>query len=179
MAAQGLVSVVIDDKEFTDAVSLAIQNTVKGPVNFETRHELTVLPVTAEAYGKRPLTKEEAKEMAPLVDGLMQVYGIKTKPKPYVTTPVFANGSMDTDGWDMMQQTVDGKLWLALLAAKKETVGAIRTSLGRGEGGASRLLNIGVTPSVEVPALFEEIGARGRIPACVGNQHGAGDPEES
>src|SRR3982074_1646055 len=56
VAAQGLVSVSIDDKEFTDAVSLAIQNTVKGAVNFETRHELAVLPVTAEAYGKRPLT---------------------------------------------------------------------------------------------------------------------------
>src|SRR5512139_263350 len=45
--ARTLISLSIDDDDQTTATILRRQATVKGPVNFETRTEVTVLPVSA------------------------------------------------------------------------------------------------------------------------------------
>jgi predicted phage baseplate assembly protein len=171
VAAHGLVSLQIDDHTMTQAVAIQARATIEKPVNFETRTELTVLPVTAEAFYKRPLTEAEQQAFASVVPGLQSVYRLSVLPTPYVTTPVFVDGAPDPNGFDLMTQTVDRSLWLALLAPEAAApelqsllVEQIRTTLGRNASGGQQLLSIGVTPSIAVPALFEDIGPRARIP---------------
>lgn len=182
VAARGLVSIVLDEDGATDAVSLAPFATVKGPVDFETRSELTVLPVTAEAYAKRPLTDQETVDLADVVEGLRQVYRLDDRPVPYVTTPVFPGGAAAADGFDIVQSSVDQSLWLAILAAKPEpeAIAAVRKTLGGTASQRQQLLNVGVAPSINVPALLEDIGPRARIPHVWELSTGreiAGEPE--
>src|SRR5438094_4816111 len=54
-AARGLVSLRVDKDDFTAALPLAPLAAVKGPVNCETRGEVTVLPVELEVFCKRKL----------------------------------------------------------------------------------------------------------------------------
>src|SRR3954454_15266570 len=54
-AARGIVSVLLDE-ETPDVLRLAPLASLKGTVPFETRDELTVLPLTAEGFYKRPMT---------------------------------------------------------------------------------------------------------------------------
>ncbi|PZO43944.1 MAG: putative baseplate assembly protein, partial [Phormidesmis priestleyi] len=53
--ATGIVSISRDDA-FARNVTLQPYATLKGPVPFETQGEITVLPVTAQAFYKRSLT---------------------------------------------------------------------------------------------------------------------------
>ncbi|HEU4386677.1 MAG TPA: putative baseplate assembly protein, partial [Blastocatellia bacterium] len=145
--ARGTVSVFPDDENATSAVYLRPGATVKGPVNFETLSELTVLPVTAQFYYKRPITDAERRDLADVIDGLRSVYDLNKPASPYVTTSVFSGGKADTDGFDLIEQSIDKCLWIALLASKKELVDAVRDALGKNEFGAQQLLNIGIVPS--------------------------------
>lgn len=162
--AQGMVSVLIDDADVTQPLTLQPLATVKGAVNFETKTELTVLPITAAAFYKRRLTEAEQSQLAEVVQGLQQIYSLNQAATPYITTPVFAGGLPQTEGFDLVQQAVDRSLWLAILAPKPELVEAVRRSLGQGEDGRQQVISIGVMPKIDVPALFEEIGSRARIP---------------
>src|SRR5262249_24315409 len=129
---------------------------VAGPANFETCAEMTVLPISGEAYYKRKLTDEEQGAITTLLPGLAQVYGITGTPVPYTTTPVFLGGAPDSNGFDIAS-SIDQTLWIALLAPK-ELVPGVRTSIG------AQLLSVGFVPSIEVPALFEDIGPRASVP---------------
>ncbi len=163
-AARGLVSVFIDDDSVTTARTIRPLAKLEGPVDFETRDELTILPVTGAAYIKRVLTEEEEGPAAKLVDGLREIYQLlpSEQPVPYVTTPVFAAGT-DPTGLDLVEKAVDHMLWFALLAADAEQVEAVRTTLGGGDSPRAPVLSVGVAPSLAVPELFEQIGPRGRI----------------
>src|ERR1044072_559332 len=74
IAARGLVSLSIDDKQSSAAIYLQPLAPLKGPVTFETQSEITVLPIVAEAYCKRPLSEEEEASLASVVEGLQQIY---------------------------------------------------------------------------------------------------------
>jgi predicted phage baseplate assembly protein len=163
--AGGVVSLSFDD-ELTDAAVLPALTKIDGPVSFESRTPVAVLPVAAQAYCKRPLTAdEEAAVGRDVLDALPSVYGLGAKrPVYYVTTPVFAGGAASPGGFDVVQDTVDGVLWLALLAPKPELVGAVQATLGQGLEGQQQILNVGLTPAIEVPPLFEDIGDAARVP---------------
>lgn len=161
--ARGLIACAIDDEHRTGAVELLPPTTVTGPVAFETLGEVSVLPLAAESYYKRALNEDEGRELAPLVDKLLDVYGLEGIAKPYVTTPVFANGVAEATGFDLIGQTVDKALWLALLAPKKELKEDVRTTLGRTPTGGRQLLNVGVVPTIQVPNLLEGIGSRSAL----------------
>ncbi len=164
-AARGLVSINIDQDTFTGALNLAPRAKITGPAPFETRSELTVLPITAEAYFKRRLSVSEDTQLAPLVRGLREVYSPLAT--PYVTTPVFAGGAADMKGFDVVQRSLDHCLWLALLAPKGSddaTLAAVRDTLGARAQGAQQLLSVGVLPSAEVAPLDIDIGPRPPIP---------------
>src|SRR5262249_10991316 len=118
--------------------------------------EITILPVAGEVYYKRPLTSAETSSVQDLLPGLVQLYGLTGKPKPYATTPAFAGGVPDPTGLDLAQ-TADGSLWIALVA-EKSVATAVRKSI------AGQAISIGFTPALTVPALFESIGPRGSIP---------------
>ncbi|MFY0566330.1 putative baseplate assembly protein [Archangium lansingense] len=139
---------------------------IRGPVSFETRTELTVLHLEAEAYYKRPITEAERKQMAGLLPGLSRVYGLaaNTQASYYVTTALFPHGAAEPAGFDLIERTVDRCLWIALLAPTQEDVATLRQELTTGSNGSPRMLSVGVMPSIEVPALLEDIGPRARIP---------------
>jgi hypothetical protein len=166
IAATGIVSVFFDDPKITEPVSMRPGATLKGPVPFETRGEVMVLPINAEGFCKRPASSDELAGVADLLPGLDQVYGLQDQAKIYyVTTPVFPGGAMEPDGFDLAGDTVDGKLWLALLASDASKVAAVQASLGAAPQGQSRLLSVGMVPALAVPVLFEDIGPRKGI-AC-------------
>lgn len=163
--ARTVVTVRIDDENQTKAVTLPARGLVKGPVNFETRDEVTVLPISAEGYYKRRLSEEEDWAFTPLKVGLQSVYQLgDDRPELYVTTPVFTGGALAAEGFDLVKQTVDRCLWLALLAPQPELVAAVRETLGKNATGGRQWLNVGVVPLIATPPLFAEIGARAHIP---------------
>jgi hypothetical protein len=163
VAARGLVSIGFGD-DTTMPVNIEPLASLKGPVQFETRDELTILPLTVQAYAKQKLPLNEEQQKARLIQDLAVVYGVRGRAKPYVTTPVFLNGTADNAGYDVVSRTVDGMLWLALLAADADVVDDVRQNLGAPNEGTQRILNIGVVPSMEVPGALAEVGPRARIP---------------
>jgi Baseplate J-like protein len=162
-AARGIVTVSLDDEEAVDAAELRTRARIDGPVPFETRAEMTVLPVTGAAYAKRPLDDDEQTRFASVVPELAVLYGLGATPRAYVTTQVFPEGAPSRDGFDLVGDTIDGSLWVALLAGTAEIVPQVRAAVG-GTGGRQRILNVGLVPRLAIPALFEEIGARARVP---------------
>lgn len=173
--ATGLVTLGLDG---ASAVTLRAGARVKGPVMFETRGEITVLPVTAMAFYKRDLDNTEATPVSlALKQDLKTVYQLAADPaaiRPYATTAIFAGGTPVPGGFDLIEQTVDRCLWLALLAPQPELVETVRLALGRSETGDAPLLNVGVVPLLELPALFEDVGPRARLPyqweICTGRE---------
>lgn len=162
-AARGVVGVGFGDQT-TRPVLIEPRATLKGAVPFETRDELTILPLTAQAYAKVRLSADDEQKKAALLQDLSLVYGIRGRARPYVTTPVFLNGVADPAGFDFVGRTVDRMLWLALLAPTADLVDEVRGNLGAPPEGTQRLLNIGLVPSVEVPGALAQVGPRGRIP---------------
>ena len=155
--ARGLVNLVNDEKDSVASVTLRRLATLKGPVNFETRSEITVLPVSAEAYYKRPLARDEKAKLAEVLAGLQRIYLLDRPSVPYATTPVFSGGASVPEGFDLISKTIDSSLWLALLAPKPELVSEARKSLGENELGGQQIINIGVMPAIKLPALFETV----------------------
>lgn len=163
-AARGLVTVSIDKDDYTGAQHLAPLATL-GPIPFETRGELTLLPVCGDCYYKRPLTTRETSQLAPVVRDLRQIYSVRAT--PYVTTPVFVGGAADPTGYDLVSRSLDRCLWIALLGPKGATpamLDEVRATLGARTDGSQYLLSIGVLPTTEVPALSDDIGPRPPVP---------------
>lgn len=163
-AAQGLISIQLDEPESVDAVTLAKQARAPGPVNFETKTEVTVLPVTAEGFYKRPLTDDEKEDMSEVLEGLREFHEIDGELNGYVTTPIFTEGTASKSGLDIVQDTTDNCFWLALLAASPERVDDIKNTLAGGDVERPQILNIGIAPAIEMPASFDNVEIPGRVP---------------
>lgn len=167
-AAGCLVSVSLDDEEQVDDVTISSLARIDKPLAFETLSELTVLPVTAELFYKCALDNEEKEGMCEVLSELVTLHKLDgTKPaKGYITTPVFPGGKAETAGFDIAAGAVDRSLWVALLAAKAEDdlPKKIRETLGGGDSDQQCLLNVGIVPTLDVPAFSEEIGPRAAIP---------------
>ncbi len=162
-AARGLVSVMLDEKNPVTAVKLAKEARVNGPVSFETLGEVTVLPVSGECYIKRLLTPEEQVAMADVIEGLRQFHDVEGAVAAYVTTPVFVDGLASASGVDLVGDTADRSLWVALLAARPEDVAAVRTSL-TADGQGRQLLNVGIAPAIVLPESFADIRRADQLP---------------
>jgi predicted phage baseplate assembly protein len=183
--ATGLVSIALDDAAQTEAVSLREGATLQGPANFESRTPLTVLPITAEAFCKREATRQEKEQLGDVITGLEYVYQVRGQnTTPYVTTPVFTGGLPEEAGFDLMSRTVDKSLWLALLAPQPELRSQVRTTLGRNPAGGQQILNVGISPALQVPQVpdlstpFDPAGKPARIPHVweISYVDGAGEP---
>lgn len=150
LPARGLASVSLADRNATFPAVLRPRATFSGPLPFEATGEITVLPVVAEGFYKRPQTLDTAHEL-----DLKSAYDLDydTRVTPYATTPVFPGGAA-TPGFDLIADTQDKSLWLALLAAQPEAVTATRAALG------GRLLNVGVAPTAAPPAFGDDLLTR-------------------
>src|SRR3954452_11492332 len=77
VAARVLVSLSFERREKADSETLRPFATIAKPVVFETRSELTVLPITAQAYYKRKLPDAELRKFDALMPGLQRLYGVQ------------------------------------------------------------------------------------------------------
>jgi Baseplate J-like protein len=161
-AAEGIVSLSLDPS-FVAPIGLISPATVSGPVPFETLEEINLLPLTSQAYIKAPLTGDQRKQSMHLLRGLQKLYGFSNLPAGYTTTPVFANGQADPAGVDLVHSTTDQSIWLALLVAKAENLGAVRSALASQQ--TQQILNIGFVPSIQVPGLFSDLGPPAAVQA--------------
>lgn len=161
IAARTLLTVATDDDESSAAMTIKPLATVSGPVNFETRSELTILPITAAAYYKRRPDADEQANLVGLEEDLHKLYKLDAKKaaRMYISTPVFPGGAPDKAGFNLKERAIDNCLWLALLAPKAELVEDVRETLGQSESGGQQLLNVGLVPAVEVPDLFQQSAA--------------------
>jgi hypothetical protein len=152
LAARTLVSIGFDAPENTKVQRLSPLARVKGPVPFETRAELSVLPVVLEVFRKRPLTAAETRELSRTVAELSRVYPVDGKPVPYVTTSTFPGGKADPSGVDLIADSIDHALWLALLAplTAAPDMAALRTALSP-DAGRPQVISIGFVPALELP----------------------------
>lgn len=169
--ARGIVSLSFAQPTELAGLTLAAGARIKAAVPFETLSETTVLPVTAEAYYKRPLPEADRLRMADVLTGLQRVHRITDEVAGYLTTPLFEGGQAAGQGVDVFAGSTDRALWLALLAPAAQQPEqqpaantAARAALGGGDSGAAALLSVGVVPAIAAPALFEEIGPRARVP---------------
>jgi baseplate J-like protein len=159
-AATGIISLAPAQPDAATAVTLAKGALVKGPVNFETLSEITVLPLTGQCYIKQTLSQEQLKSKAisDTIAGLSKIYQIDVRASvPYQTTVVFDQNQANLNGIDLSTQTVDGSLWVALLAGPKADVTAVRASLGSGE--QQVLLNVGFAPAMQVVGVTTDVSS--------------------
>lgn len=165
-AARGLVSIRLNEPEATDVVNLAESASISGAVNFESRSELAVLPIVAECYYKRPLSEAEKNqnEVIDVLDGLREFHQIDGELAGYVTTPAFVEDSIDRHGVDLIEDTSDQCLWLALLATSPGQIAAIKHSLAGTDAGRASIINLGLAPAIELPSSFDASERPGRIP---------------
>ena len=161
-AARGLVSIALDEKNPLTSVNLAKEARLAGPVHFESLSEVTVFPVVGECYFKRSLSLDEKEELAEVIEGLRQFHQIHDSVDAYVTTPAFIHGMFEKSGLDVVQDTADRSLWIALLAERAQDVPAVKSAL-TGDGDKSQILNIGIAPAVELPASFDDTGRIGAL----------------
>ena len=160
--ARGLVTISFKENEPVKALPIPPQASLKGPVTFEARDEFTVLPVTGAAYYKR--TTEE-NELAPeLHSALSQFHAGGGDIIPYFNTPLFSGGQPLKKGFDIVADSADGRLWIALFApqarpeAQKAKNDATRLALDR------KLLNVGFIPALPSTDPLEPAAARARVP---------------
>jgi hypothetical protein len=163
--ARGLIALAIDDRAASAPFTLPAGAAVEKPVPFTALTEVTVHAVTGLCVIKRRPTPEEARALADVLPDLQELYGLDRRPQGYVTTPVFAEGAA-RGGRDIAAETVDGSLWIALLAptSAPEHREAVRAELGGGAENRRRVLNVGLAPVPDPPGPLEEIGPGRRIP---------------
>jgi len=170
-AAQGLVALSFKDIEGPEAdlspVRLRAGCTVTGPRPFETTRPVTVLPLVGRAYHKRRLDPSERTAVEPILGDLRELYELGAQQaEPYVTTEVWARGRAHPGGLDLVHQTVDGRLWIALVAKEASQVQTLRERLGGTSSPAPAPISVGVVPAeapFEQSDLPETEGTRRRI----------------
>src|SRR6185436_18945801 len=112
--ARGLVTVSLRENEAVAALPIRPPATLTGPVPFEARDEFTVLPVTTAAHYKR---KTGPGELPPELEAaLSEFHADGGSIRTYYTTPLFTGALTPGEGLDIVADTADQCLWLALLA---------------------------------------------------------------
>src|SRR5262245_29334464 len=111
--ARGIVTFSLKEKKEPKNYSLRKRANFTGPVPFESTGEITVLPVTAQVFYKRPVALDSL--LAGVEQALVELHSVSSI-NPYETTPLFAQGAPELDGFDTISQTADRCLWFALFA---------------------------------------------------------------
>ena len=163
--ARGLISVMLDEPAATDTIKILPTATVSGAVNYEASSELTILPVSAECYYKRPLNDQELQQQDTqlVLQGLKEFHDIDNI-DGYVTSEIFSQGLAKQSGINLIEDTTDQCLWVALLAPTPAQVNDIRNSLAGVDEGRASIINIGLAPTIEISQSLDDNKRPGRIP---------------
>lgn len=125
-----------------------------GPISFRTTSGLDVLPIEARVFYKRKLPEpqtaaeqEERETYRLLYEDLID--GPSVSPAFYASTPLAPPepGDPSLPVVDVVTETVDRCLWIALLARPKEDVGRARNTI------AGKYVTIGVMPALAPEGL--------------------------
>ena len=162
LPAHGLVALAVDEARDPKRIDVAPGSVIEKPVPFRVETFATVFPLEGKAFTKRPLDEDEKTEYQAIASDLSRVYGIAGRTVGYITTETFPQGTMNAAGYDMITNTVDRALWVALLAPSVKLLQQARKSLASEQ---SLALNVGIALAYELPALSEDIGSRARIPS--------------
>ena len=165
--AGGIVTVALTTEEAAAPVTLRKGARVTGPSTFETRSELTVLPIEGRFYSKR-IVEDDGDGATALVGDLMELYRTlrpgqtsdADTPVGYVTEEVFPGSAASRIGFDVIEKTVDKSLWIALLAPTPALVTSVRDGLVAGTAGRPYTLNLGIVPAVAPIGTLDELPPR-------------------
>ncbi len=165
-AARGIVALRVKTDPAAVAVQVPAGATLDKPVPFSTLDFCTAYPLSARAYLRRRLSADEQADFNQLLPDLRAVYRTtEGSPMGYVTTEVFAPGQDLSSGVDVIETTVDGALWIALLAPGVKQRDAAWQSLGADAQGTARAINIGLSLALDVPPEGTGITTRQPLPA--------------
>lgn len=180
LPARGILQITFSNPDQRESAVLPMLSRITQPMPFETLAEVEVMPVEAQCFVKRNPLPDEQGQLARLLPDLQDLFAADGAVTGYVTTPVFGDPAAAGGGSvELMGDTVDGCLWMALMAADPApaTLAAVRDALGGGADNRAAALNIGVAPQLAVPQFGDAIGVREPIAhrweICTGR--GAGD----
>jgi hypothetical protein len=172
-AAQGLV-VIRNDRGPVQAVTLAAGVAVlAGNVRFLTRSGLTVLPVEGQVYYKKPVDPASPRhaDLARQFDSLRQARLAQAAAAggaiPEVELRFYETTALKTPTasepnplFDLIGDTLDGALYIALLAPKNVPLDTAREAI------AHKTLSIGVVPALadDAPPLLPQTRGAERLP---------------
>ncbi len=146
-AAEGFVSFLNDNGPLQSQILSRGQVLYAGQVPFRTLDGLEVLPLEAKVYYKAKVTDpDERAELEKVYNELYASYEEDGGTIDYYQTqPLLppAAGNRLT-AVNLVEDTIDGYLWVALLARKSELVDATRQAI------AGKSLTLGIMPDLEV-----------------------------
>lgn len=148
--AQGLVEFSMSRGPLRTEIVQAETALQAGRVEFRTSHGLAVLPVECRVYIKARVPKSRAAEIADLYQRLYPDLIAEGKVLDYYETqPVDfpAAGSMPPPAIDLLADTADAALWVALLARPTDTPAAVRSEI------AGKTLTLALAPAADSAAL--------------------------
>ncbi|MBN1611441.1 MAG: baseplate J/gp47 family protein [Polyangiaceae bacterium] len=155
-AAQGMV-ILTNERGPAEVVTLSEELAVSaGPTSFVTRNGLDVLPVETRLFIKARLDVTEEQDAAEMYDELYSALVQETEQLAYYKTqPVeFPTSGTAVAPLDVHGSTVDGNLWLALLARDGEDPTSVAREI------AGRTLTLGMMPAVQVTRRVLAPGGR-------------------
>ena len=171
--ADGLVS-IRNDRGPVQALSLKPGVVAAaGNVRFLTRNGVSVLPIEGQVYYKRPIdpTSTRQVELERQFDAVRQarlaqatvIGGVtpEVELRFYETMPLRLPTASDPNPvFDLVSDTLDGALYIALLAPKYVLLDTVREAI------ANKTLSIGVVPALtdDAPPLLPQVRSAQRLP---------------
>ena len=159
LAATGLVTLEVTNKDMFTPLVVPQYTRIKGSVDFETTEEITVMPFSGKVFVKRRPSEQEGEVIGTIKEELEKVYDIGTgNGEQYITTPMFHDPDKNGSGLDVVKDTIDQALWIALLAADEDPnrVDRVRQSLNPDEHGF-RMIQIGIEPRLKIPEFDQYV----------------------
>lgn len=164
-AARGLVALQVKADKTATAVQVRPGSRIDKPLPFSTLDFCTAYPLTGRVYLRRRLSAQEQDDFNALLPDLQAVYRSgEGTPAGYVTTEVFTPGRDWRGGVDFVAASVDGSLWIALLAPSAKLREQARQTLAADAQDGARALNVGLALALDVPAGGDGITARNPVP---------------
>ena len=157
--ARGLVTLALKEND-TAALALKPELRFTGPMPFEARREITVLPLTLAAYYKRATDRSQL--ATGLDEALAELHGRGAGAKFYTATPLFGDGRPEPGGFDAFGTPSDRCVWLGLFSPKAELNDAVRESLKAAATNGRPLLNVGFVPALPQSEPLPIVQSAGR-----------------
>lgn len=141
-AANGLVSFSNPRGIFENITVKSGQSLAAGNVAFKTLNGLAVLPIEARLYYKKPVTAAQDSALNVLYRNLYAAFDLPENQLAFYETAIFepTSDGLKMKMLDIARATVDGSLWVALLARATETPQQAREKI------AHSVLSLGLQP---------------------------------